>query len=161
MKIALLVAVLTVVVLMAYVRLAPVDPARWHVDPLAPVFDASGMAAFCPEQGSRYDMTGPDPATLLGEFDHQVMATPRTRRIAGSPDQGLVTWETRSAFWGFPDYVTATTFRGPDAAHLCVVSRQRFGRKDFGVNAHRLRGWLQDMAGWTEPPDLRWSPPDG
>jgi hypothetical protein len=49
---------------------------------------------------------GADRAALA-RLDEIALATPRTTRLAGSPDEGRITWITRSALWGFPDYTTA------------------------------------------------------
>ena len=88
---------------------------------------------------------------VLAQLDAVAMATPRTTRIAGSPEEDRITWQVRSAFWGFPDYVTAeveqrasigTTFSEGPGVMLHIVSRQRFGSGDHGVNAARLTSWL-------------------
>jgi uncharacterized protein (DUF1499 family) len=72
-------------------------------------------------------------------------ATPRTRLLAGSVASGRITWITRSAVFGFPDYTTAGLAAGPK---LCLHARLRFGRDDFGVNEARLRRWI-DALGQT------------
>lgn len=69
------------------------------------------------------------------------MTTPRTLRLAGSVAEGRITWETRSLFWGFPDYATAEV--RPDG--LYNYARLRFGSSDFGVNAARLQDWLSRL----------------
>jgi uncharacterized protein (DUF1499 family) len=58
--------------------------------------------------------------------------------LAGSVEEGRMTWVARSALWGFPDYITAEA--GPKG--LAVWSRLRFGRSDLGVNRARLEDWL-------------------
>lgn len=139
-------ALLAVVGLMAYVRLAPVDVARWHVD-LArgrpPGAARGGDPVVMQPNGATADLPAtPDQAfALLTGLDAIALATPRTRRLAGSVESGHVTWETRSRIWGFPDYTTAQITPGG----LTLYARQRFGAKDFGVNAARLRGWLAQL----------------
>jgi len=138
--------VLSVGGLMAWVRLAPSDPAHWQIDLANPrPAELAGAAAGSGPvrqlaNGAYFDLTvAPDAAqALIARLDATAMATPRTRRIAGGVAEGHVTWETRSAFWGFPDYTTAEVHPGG----LTVYARQRFGKHDFGVNAARLRVWL-------------------
>lgn len=81
------------------------------------------------------------PEDLLARLDAVALATPRTRRLAGSVAEGRITWITRSALWGFPDYTTAEV--RPDG--LYVHARLRFGSEDMGVNAARLRDWLSRL----------------
>ena len=129
--------ILALLAALAFVRLAPVDAARWHIAPTASgpwneVTPAKGAASLrlSPDKGA--------PADLLARLDAVAMATPATRRLAGSVAEGRITWETRSALWGFPDYTTAEA--RPDG--LYIFSRLRFGADDFGVNAKRLQDWL-------------------
>lgn len=134
---------------MAYVRLAPSDPARWHID-----LGAGGLPnhahVFCIRPGSRYDGQV-DPKVLLARLDAIAMATPRTERVAGSAEEGRITWVTRSALIGFPDYTTAQAM---DGQSLCVAGRQRFGSQDWGVNARRIGGWMQEVLGIEEKPEM-------
>jgi uncharacterized protein (DUF1499 family) len=134
---------------MAYVRLAPTDPARWHVDLAAGTLPAHAHV-FCIRPGSRYDGQA-DPKDLLARLDAIATATPRTERVAGSPEEGRITWITRSAVIGFPDYTTAQAM---DAHSFCVAGRQRFGSEDWGVNARRIGGWMQELLGIEEKPEM-------
>ncbi|MCT4555765.1 MAG: DUF1499 domain-containing protein [Pelagimonas sp.] len=117
----------------AYVRLAPSDPARWHV---------------LLEIAENRDLPGGVLRRVEGLSDlqalHQiVLQTPRTQVLAGDPAQGHVTYITRSALWGFPDY---TTVQLRDGAVL-IHARLRFGKSDIGVNGKRVAGWLAQIAG--------------
>ena len=112
-----------------YVRFAPSDPQRWHVS-LATQKEshfATGVARILPGQ--------------VEQLHRVAQATPRTKIIAGHPDTGRVTYVTRSAFWGFPDYTTIEQ-RGSEVA---VLARSRFGQSDFGVNAARVEHWVQGL----------------
>jgi uncharacterized protein (DUF1499 family) len=117
---------------MAAVRLAPVDPARWHV---------------AVEAEEDRDMAGgavrviPAEDGMLTRLDAIAQATPRTSRIAGSPEEGRITWQTRSLIWGFPDYTTAEVSDG----RLKIFARLRFGQSDLGVNRARLEAWLSQL----------------
>lgn len=134
-----------------YVRLAPSDPLRWHIDlerarpeamlsaPLAPGADLVRQL-----QGGAYAdllVAEVEARQLLAKLDAIAMAAPRTTRLAGSVAEGHVTWVTRTALWGFPDYTTAQVTTGG----LAVYARLRFGSGDQGVNAARLRDWLGQL----------------
>lgn len=115
-----------------YVRLAPTDVARWHkpADP-QPIGDY-------PAEGSHMvvlEATAQDFAAL----DAIIRSSPRTHVLAGSVEAGIVTYVTRSALWGFPDYTTVSL--GEDGV-MQVYGRLRFGRSDLGVNRKRIEGWL-------------------
>lgn len=134
--------------LMAYIRLAPSDPAAWHPDLSAGSLPKAHV--FCLRPGSRLDGQG-DPRALLERLDAIALATPRTVRLAGSVDEGRITWITRSALMGYPDYTTAQVM---DGQGFCVAGRQRFGSEDWGVNAARIGGWMQALLGLEERPEM-------
>ena len=131
---------------MAYIRLAPVNPSVWHM-PLDP--RPQGMTTLSPAKvtalpdGAYADLTAAPDQTqaLLAKLDGIALATPRTIRIAGSAETGRITWQTRSAFWGFPDFTTAEST--PEGVTL--YARQRFGKGDWGVNAARLTAWISKL----------------
>jgi uncharacterized protein (DUF1499 family) len=142
-------AVIAFLGLLAWIRLAPADPAAWHVDLAAAGFQPPGNGhVFCITPDNRY---GPLPDAALERLDAIAMATPRTERLAGSVAEGRITWVTRSALMGYPDYTTAQILPGPG---LCILGRQRFGREDLGVNAARIGAWVQELLGLTEAPPM-------
>nr|WP_246429327.1 DUF1499 domain-containing protein [Sagittula marina] len=114
---------------LAWIRLAPSDPAVWHVDPKVTADQdlTSGVRRRVPaEDGDFLRLNG------------LILATPRTEVLAGSVDEGFVTYVTRSMWMGFPDY---TTVREEDGV-LEIWARLRFGSDDMGVNRARVDGWL-------------------
>ena len=119
------IALFVVVALALYVRLAPSDTARWH-QPIAATADAD-LA------GGAIRILNADKASFE-EVDNVMRSLPRTQVLAGSVEDGLVTYVTRSQLWGFPDYTTAQFEKGT----LTLFARLRFGRSDLGVNAARL-----------------------
>ena len=133
--------------LLAYIRLAPSEPGRWHVDLTAGELPRAHV--FCLRPDSDPDMG--DPKALLARLDAIALATPRTVRLAGSVEEGRITWITRSSLMGYPDYTTAQVMDGPG---LCVAGRQRFGSEDLGVNAARISGWIQELLGLPERPEM-------
>ena len=142
-------AIIALLGAMAYVRLAPTDIARFHIALNGPDRPSEMRITLLPPgsdpviliTGGAYADLFADAQTaksLLARLDAIALATPRTERVAGSVEEGRITWETRSALWGFPDYTTAEI----GAAGLTLYARLRFGREDMGVNAKRLTEWL-------------------
>ena len=129
----------------AFIRLAPSDPTRWHTDPgtiaatdcTQPTTTNSSARVSC--------LRVEDPATLLAKLDSIALASPRTIRLAGSAETGRITWLSRSLLWSFPDYTTAQATRTPDGTRLDILARQRFGDHDWGVNTKRLAAWLAQL----------------
>jgi hypothetical protein len=134
MRWGLIVLLVLVAGFAAFVRLAPSDPERWHVVP-----DVRGDETGAGE-AKRLVPGGQDAFEALHEV---IVQTPRTRVLAGDVASGHVTYVTRSALWGFPDY---TTVRLGDAG-IAIWGRLRFGGSDLGVNAARIDGWLAALRG--------------
>jgi hypothetical protein len=141
-----LVIVVVVGAFAAWVRLAPTDPAAWHVEP-ATAEPGPGRFVVKPEGG---DIDGPllemPPREALAALDAVARATPRTRAIAGSVDEGRITYLTRSALWGFPDFTTVEAVPAEGGSRLVIFARLRFGQDDMGVNEARVRGWLAQLS---------------
>ncbi len=144
MKYLILLLVVAVVVVVAgglYIRFAVSDTARWHR------WGLPGMAAG--EYPSRNGdlitgaVAGPE---VLAELDAIIMATPRTMRLAGSVDEAMITYVTRTALWGFPDYTTVKLTNAAGVWTLSVFGRSRFGASDLGVNKARIDRWLSGIA---------------
>lgn len=120
---------------LAWVRLAPSDPARWHVNPLTERNPRSpNFARIAPGE----IVTPEDPASLARRIDAALLAMPRVSRLAGDPAGGFVTYVARSRLLGFPDYISVRSLAADRGATCGVLSRARFGSTDFGVNAARL-----------------------
>lgn len=136
MRLAALVLIVLALGALAWVRLAPSDPERWHVNPLTARDPASpNFARIVPGE----IVTAEDPATLARRIDAALLAMPRMRRLAGDPESGWVTYVARSRLLGFPDYVTVRTLAADRGATFAALSRSRFGRSDMGVNAARMQ----------------------
>jgi uncharacterized protein (DUF1499 family) len=120
-----------------YVRLAPSDPARWNVDP---ALGAQGRNSHV----AKVFLPLP-PAEALAAFDKVAMAEPRTIRLAGSPEEGRITYVSRSKLWSFPDYTTVGTVPDDGGTWLLIWGRSRFGDGDLGVNAARIKRWVEAL----------------
>lgn len=116
-----------------WVRLAPSDPARWHVS----IGDAGNR-----DFAGAAIRTVPASPGDMARLDRIIRATPRTTLLAGSPESGMVTYITRSRLWGFPDFTTVEARPGVIVIH----GRLRFGSSDMGVNRARVEGWVAALA---------------
>ena len=148
MKIALVVLALLVALAAAFgawVRLSASDPAQWQVDPDA-VTARNPKNSFLLRDGGDAPALrlAQPPAEVAARLEAIALATPRTVRVAG--EGPWVTYVTRSALWGFPDYSTVKV--APDGAGsvVTVYARARFGADDFGVNRARVEGWLSRLS---------------
>ncbi|SEW06649.1 Protein of unknown function [Cognatiyoonia koreensis] len=125
---------------MAYVRLAPADHAALnqpsYPKPVGDYPSAGGFHAVRRMTASEADM--------LKAVDTIALGTARTKRVAGSVEDGILTYETRSRIMGFPDYTTVWVDSGidGDGPHLNIKGRLRFGSADLGVNKARVESWL-------------------
>ncbi|AEI94328.1 DUF1499 domain-containing protein [Roseobacter litoralis] len=118
-----------VVCALAYVRLSQGDISNWHV-PVAGTQDADGA-------GDALRVIAATPETFAAA-DAYMAALPRTKALAGSLDEGRITYITRSQVFGFPDYTTVEYADGT----LKAFARLRYGQSDLGVNRERLEGLI-------------------
>ncbi len=120
---------------LAWVRFAPQDAARWHV--------ASGRTDLGDETGANAHVhrESADRARFAA-LDAEIRATPRTQVLAGSLEEGRITYVTRSRLVGFPDYTTLSLTETPQGTVLEIYGRARFGPSDLGVNRARVEAWL-------------------
>ena len=109
----------------AYVRAAPSEPNRWHISINAETESnlAGGAVRILPNS-----------TETLTVLNRNMLNRPRTKILAGSIEQGRVTYITRTKLMGYPDYTTIEQ-SGED---IKLFARLRFGKSDFGVNAARL-----------------------
>jgi len=126
---SLMVIVFLAVGLSLWARLAPSDPDHWHVMPNKPR-DIN-------QEGGALRAVAAQEDTLARLHDI-IMDEPRTTVLAGSIDEGMITYITRSALFGFPDYTTVWQ----NGSDLAVYGRLRIGYSDMGVNAARIDRWL-------------------
>ncbi len=150
-----LILMFAVIGLLAYIRLAPSDAQTWHIDPTDPAL-RPGEGRFLARDGA--DLASPiyaaTPQTVLARLAQIADDSPRTRILAGTPEEGRLTFLTRSLLMGFPDYTTVAALPEGEGTRLVIYARLRFGQRDFDVNKTRVEGWLAALAAskMGEPP---------
>lgn len=144
MKFVLLGLIGALLVLMLYVRFAPLNGEKWHKAALP-----EGAAGAFTSKGSHTVLRDVEDAQAsLRALDAIIMSTPRTVRIAGSVEDGRITYVTRSLGFGFPDYTTAVAQPAQGTSGMIAIhGRLRFGKSDLGVNRARISGWLAQLDG--------------
>lgn len=125
-----------------YVRVLPTSATLWH-EPSYP----SGLGHIAGPnshiwRGAQVD----DGRAEMAMINAVILDTVRTSAIAGSIEEGMITYITRSRWWQFPDFTTlerdvALIEGGPRV--ISIYSRAQFGTSDLGVNERRLREWLR------------------
>ncbi|MFZ3583361.1 DUF1499 domain-containing protein [Loktanella sp. DJP18] len=131
----------------AYVRFSPTDFATFHMAPVATeAGDTPGINSF---KAAR-QITTP-AAEILQAVDLIALDTERTLRVAGSVGEGVVTYQTRSALMGYPDYTTVTVMDGVEGPLLVINAQSRFGAGDMGVNRARVEDWLARLGSLVVP----------
>ncbi|MFS4579971.1 DUF1499 domain-containing protein [Phaeobacter sp. C3_T13_0] len=121
-----------IVVVLGFIRLAPSDPLDWNTQPEFTEDKTFRGGVF------RVVRSGADG---LKRFHTVASNAARTRVLAGSVEDEMVTYVTRTRLLGFPDYTTARQ----DGDLLKVYARLRFGRSDLGANNDRISGWMAQM----------------
>lgn len=136
--------VLALLGLAVWVRLAPSDPAVWHVDPET-VRDRGARNSYLVAPGG--DAAPPEvpmtPDQVASRLDAIALAAARTTRLAGQGD--FVTYLTRSALFGFPDYTSVRIRPTATGSQVLIFARSRFGDSDLGVNRARVDAWIAQL----------------
>ncbi len=146
MMMIIYIAILGLVGLGAYIRLAPSDPTLWHQDPEIVVSTGKpNEYRLVGDLAPVYNMAASDMAALVDEL---IAAQPRVTRLAGSPQTLMMTYVQRSMSMGYPDYITFRVVpMGSEQSKLEILSRSRFGRSDLGVNKLRIKQWVGLIGG--------------
>ena len=134
-------AVLAFLAFAFWVRLAPSDAARWHVDPAeAPDPPAPNFA--------RAERVIDAPLSELRARLDAIADAEGGKRLAEDARDGamLVTYVARTRRMRYPDYVSIRLEEAGDGTtRLRAFSRSRFGQNDMGVNKARLKRWLSRL----------------
>ena len=155
MKLAVILVVVVILMASLYVRLAPIDPARWHQMP-----NRTEAGVFPDIGGHEIVFAFPDrdaALTAVQSLDQVIRRAPRTNVLAGEVGDGLVSYVSRSAVWHFPDLTTVSVVKKGEAGLsqdteswlVSIRGRLRFGKADLGLNRQRIEAWVAD-AGLSE-----------
>jgi len=145
-------AVFGVISGLLFVRLAPFDVNRFH----RAVFPA--VAGDYPGENSFIairELTA-SSRDVVEVLDGVIMNTPRTKRMAGLPGLELITYESRTALMGYPDYINVSIIPpgtvDNDGPLLAIRGQARFGKFDLNVNQKRIESWLEQLGPLTVAP---------
>lgn len=123
-----------------WVRVAPFDQARWHIDPAkAPDRKLGWFKA----ELVMADVDTPEQA--LAKVGAVAVDWPRTKVLFGDAKSGRISFVTRTKFWQFPDVTTVSAVTSDSGVVLQFYARQRFGGDDVGVNRARIKAWLGEL----------------
>lgn len=137
---------LAAVLLLAWIRFAPSDPARWHEDPRlvtrpnTPNFHLIRMVG----GDAMPQVFQMSPEALAARVDEVARADGATL-IAGSVRGLHMTYLSRTRIMGYPDYTSVLIEPAGEGAMLLAFARSRFGHSDMGVNRARLERWLKAL----------------
>lgn len=129
-----------VVGFLVFVRLAPSDPAVWHVDPETTKPPRKRNFSY----GVRLALEQ-SPQDLLSQIETAMLKEPDTHILAGSVEDLHITFETRSKLLKYPDYFSVKAAIGEDGTDMWFYSRARFGYNDLGVNKARVNRVLKSV----------------
>lgn len=136
------------------------DVAIWHVDPLtAPQTLKPHSYRLAPPALTEefVDMPAPiysaNPTLMAKAFDDFVMRQNKTIRLAGSAEEGWMTYVQRTPSLNFPDYISVKFFDlNGGKSTIAIYSRSRFGYSDQGVNEARVTSWVSTLQSFVEVP---------
>lgn len=146
-KLILIVVLVGAAGLLAYIRLAPTDPARWHEDPrlvsrpTTPNFHLIRMVG----GDAMPQVFQTTPQELAARMD-EIARADGARLIAGTLDAGHMTYLTRTRLMGYPDYTSILIEPAGEGAMLLAFARARFGHSDLGNNRARLERWIAELS---------------
>lgn len=141
-----IIAALVVLTLAAavFIRLAPIDVARWHVDPETATPPTSPNYSLIAGGGA----AAIDAPTLAVAGRLQEIAEAEGARVlAGSLGEGFVTYVVRTRIMGYPDFISIRLVPEGDTTRMHIFSRSRYGYSDLGVNTVRVHRWLTAARG--------------
>lgn len=143
-----------------FYKVSSVDhpPEVWHVDPLsAPQTAKPHSYRVAPPALTEefVDLSAPvytaNPTLMAKAFDDFVLRQSKTLRVAGSPEEGWMTYVQRSERLNFPDYISVKFIDlNGGKSTVAIFSRSRFGHSDMGVNKARVNAWLATLSSFEE-----------
>lgn len=126
----------------AVLRFAPVDIARWHLDPAgAEDPGLSGVRLV----GGNAPVFADQPAALSARIAEVLGGHPRATLVAGSVEDGHLTYLFRTKWLGFADFMSLKLSPAQAGTRLEIVSQSRIGGYDYGVNRARVDDLLRRL----------------
>ena len=126
-----------------WVRIAPSNPAYWHVDPELIEKKLRQKRYFIRDgQDLNSLIFDLDALDLAEKVDRIALSQPKVTVLEGSAKSGNVTYVQRTKLMAYPDYISIKI--SPEIAgksRLTIYSRSRFGYFDYGVNKARVKAW--------------------
>jgi uncharacterized protein (DUF1499 family) len=153
MRLFVLLVLGVIVAVIVYVRLAPDNTAGVHIqaEPRGPGDYPTSVRFLAVRQITAA------PEDVLRAITQAAMDRDRTKALAGTVDDGMVTFVTRSKLMGFPDYTTVSIIPADtvdNAGPLVMIdARLRYGKNDLGVNKARVASLLDALGPLTVPLD--------
>jgi uncharacterized protein (DUF1499 family) len=92
-----------------------------------------------------------DPSLLRDRWVEMVSAEPRIRQVGAGKDRGHLVFIQHSFLLRFPDIINVEflpTAKG--GSTIALLSRSRYGKSDFGVNAARVGAWVAKLKAVTQ-----------
>lgn len=141
-----------------YVSTVEHDPAIWHVDPLTePQSVKPHSFRMAPPALTEEFVDAPSPVytanpTLMAKaFDDYVLSQSKTTRIAGSPEEGWMTYVQLSFSLNLPDYISVKfiDLNGGNST-IAIYSQSRFGYDDLGSNEARVMAWVGTLKSFEQ-----------
>ena len=111
----------------------------------------SNAFLLCPQEPARCSLAADAPSPvfpldvnrLRDRWLEMMAREKRVRMIAADTERHHLVFVQRSAFFRFPDIITVEFIPiDEDHSTLALLSRSRYGRSDFGVNAARVKAWI-------------------
>jgi len=92
-----------------------------------------------------------DPARLRDRWMEMAAAEPRVHLVGTEKERMHLAYIQHSFFFQFPDVITVEFLpTGNGHSTLALLSRSRYGKGDFGVNAARVDAWIAKLKALTE-----------
>ena len=142
MRMILIIPILLVLAVLAagvWFRLAPMNPAQWHVAPADVIPPSSPNFAL--RVGADAPVFAHSPEVVADRLAI-VAQDAGAKIIAGSPQSGHVSYVVHSRIMEFPDAISIRLLPEGQGTRVEIFSRSRYGYSDMGVNAARVAAWI-------------------
>ncbi|MGI3185025.1 DUF1499 domain-containing protein [Nioella aestuarii] len=153
MRFVFLALLLSLAALLLYIRLAPMQAGRWHVDPSTAERPSTPNAFIMRDEGGDRPAVVllASPQTVGAALETMLASAPRVTRLAGTAEDGFVTYVQRSRIMGFPDAISIRLSPTGEGTRIEIFSRSRFGYSDGGVNEARVTRWIARLEAALTP----------